>query len=103
MSLNQAGSRIYRAKQSVIPALLGSTASTRVAAPPWEALLESPALCPARPATYVPGRIQTVTLFPAPKAPTAPATVSPPQVKGLNLCDRSGITRCRRIFFFQNV
>lgn len=86
--LCQAGSRIYPARKSVIPVLLGSTASPKVLAPPGGAPLESPALCPAQLATSVPGRVQIVSLFLAPKAPTAPATVSPPQVKTQNLCER---------------
>lgn len=78
--LCQAGSRICRARESVIPVLLGSTASPWVPAPP--------ALCPAQLATSVPGRVQTVSLSPAPKAPTAPVRVSPPQVKTKKLCEK---------------
>jgi len=91
MSLLQAGSRTCRAKPSVTHVLPGSTARTRAAAPPGGAPLESPALCRAHPATSVPGRVQTVNLFPAPKAPTAPATGSPPQVD----TQFSGCLTCR--------
>lgn len=80
--LCQAGSRIHQDRKSAVLVLLGSTASPRVPwAPPGGAPLESPVLCPAPLATSVPGRVQTVSLFPAPKAPTAPTTVSPQLVK----------------------
>lgn len=69
----QAGFRSYQARESAFPALLGSTAS------PW---IPVPlALCPAQLATSVPRRVKEVSLSPAPKAPTAPVRVSPPQVK----------------------
>lgn len=78
--LCQAGSRSYQARESVIHVLLGSTARPWVPAPP--------ALCPAQQATSVLRGVLTVSLSPAPKAPTAPVGVSPPQVRSQNLCGK---------------
>lgn len=80
---HQAGFRSYRARKHVILALLASTVS------PWV-----PALCPARLVTSVPQRVQTVSLSPAPKGPTAPVKVSPPLVKSQNLFSHIIIKRC---------
>ncbi|XP_029964559.1 uncharacterized protein LOC115400687 [Salarias fasciatus] len=74
-----AGSRIYQARRSVIPALLGTTATLSISAPPGGAPLERPALCHARLATPVLGRVQSISPYRAPEALTAPDRVSLPQ------------------------
>lgn len=82
--LCQARSRTYQAKESVIPVLLGSTA--------WVPAIAG--LFPAQLATSAPGIVQTVSLSPAPRAPTAPIRVSPTQVKNRYIIlDRKDIFR----------
>lgn len=91
MCMSQAGSRIYQARRSVIPAPLGSIARPPEPAPPGAAPVGPPVLCPAQLAISALGKAPTASPPPAPEAHIAPVWVSLQQVKHqyLILCWRN--------------